>query len=149
MRGFEIISEYLNKNIEIPTRKTIFSAGYDLASAVDIKIEPNEVKLVPTGLKAYMQKDEVLMIYIRSSIAVKCGLMLMNNVGIIDADYYNNEKNEGHIFAPIKNLSDSPFFIKKGERIAQGIFQKYLLVDNDNFENGKKRIGGFGSTNLS
>lgn len=147
MRGFEIISEYSDKNIEIPTRKTTFSAGYDLASAVDVKIEPNEMKLIPTGLKAYMQKDEVLMIYIRSSIAVKCGLMLMNNVGIIDADYYGNNKNEGHIFAPIKNLNNETVFIKKGERIAQGIFQKYLLADNDSFEKGEKRIGGFGSTN--
>lgn len=147
MRGFEIVSEYANKDIEIPTRKTALSAGYDLASAVDIKIEPDELKLVPTGLKAYMQNDEVLMIYIRSSIAVKCGLMLMNNVGVIDADYYNNAKNEGHIFAPIKNLSGKTVFIKKGERVAQGIFQKYLLTDKDNFENGAKRTGGFGSTN--
>lgn len=148
MRGFEIVGEYLNKGIEIPKRKTQFSAGYDLASAVDVTIKPNEMKLVPTGVKAYMQNDEVLKIYIRSGMAVKCGLMLMNNVGIIDADYYGNKKNEGHIFVPIKNLNNETVVIKKGERIAQGIFQKYLLTDNDNFEdNLPKRIGGFGSTN--
>ena len=147
MRGFEIIGEYLDKGIEIPTRKTKLSAGYDLASATDLIIEPNEMKFVPTGLKAYFENDEVLKIYIRSSMAVKCGLMLINNVGIIDADYYNNEKNEGHIFVPLKNLSDKTILIKKGDRIAQGIFQKYLLADNDNFETGADRNGGFGSTN--
>ena len=147
MRGFEIVKEYLDKDIEIPTRKTKLSAGYDLASAVDLTLEPNEAQLVPTGVKAYFAEDEVLKLYIRSSMAVKCGLTLMNNVGIIDADYYNNEKNEGHIFVPIKNLSDKIIFIKKGDRIAQGIFQKYLLADNDNFETGANRNGGFGSTN--
>lgn len=147
MRGFKIVTAYLNKNIEIPRRKTAFSAGYDLAAAEDIAIEPNEMKLVPTGVKAYMQNDEVLKIYIRSSMAVKCGLTLMNNVGIIDADYYGNDKNEGHIFVPVKNLNDKTVIIKKGERIAQGIFQKYLLVDDDSLENGIKRTGGFGSTN--
>ncbi len=146
MRGFEVVKEYLDKDIEIPVRKTKLSAGYDLASAVDLKIEPGEMKLVPTGVKAYFENDEVLKIYIRSSMAVKCGLMLMNNVGIIDADYYDNENNEGHIFAPIKNLSDKTIYIKKGDRIAQGIFQKYLLADNDNFERGVVRSGGFGST---
>ncbi len=147
MRGFQIVKEYLDKDIEIPARKTKLSAGYDLASAIDLKIEPGEMKLAPTGVKAYFENDEVLKIYIRSSMAVKCGLTLMNNVGIIDADYYDNEKNEGHIFVPIKNLSDETIFIKKGERIAQGIFQKYLLADGDNFETGADRNGGFGSTN--
>lgn len=141
MRGFEIVEEYLNEDIKIPVRKTKLSAGYDFASAVDLKIEPNEVKLAPTGVKAYFENDEVLKIYIRSSMAVKCGLTLMNNVGIIDADYCD------HIFIPIKNLSNKTIYIKKGERIAQGIFQKYLLADGDNFETGADRSGGFGSTN--
>jgi len=147
LRGFEIVREYLNEGVEIPTRKTKLSAGYDLASAIDLIIKPNEMKLVPTGVKAYFENDEVLKLYIRSSMAVKCGLTLMNNVGIIDADYYNNGKNEGQIFVALKNLSDKTISIKKGERIAQGIFQKYLLADDDNFEKGNDRIGGFGSTN--
>lgn len=148
MRGFEVIDEYKDKGIILPKRKTALSAGYDLAAACDITIEPNETKLVPTGLKAYMQEDEVLMIYIRSSMAVKFNLTLANNVGIIDADYYDNDKNEGHIFAPIKNLGNDTVRIKKGERIAQGIFQKYLIADGDDFNSGQKRIGGFGSTGI-
>ena len=148
MRGFEIVSEYKDKNIIVPTRKTLMSAGYDLAAATDVIIKPNEIKQVPTGVKAYMESDEVLMIFIRSSMAVKFNLTLANNVGIIDADYYNNDNNEGHIFAPIKNIGDDTVHIKKGERIAQGIFQKYLLADGDDFASGAKRTGGFGSTGV-
>ena len=100
--------------------------------------------MVPTGVKAYMQDDEFLGVHIRSSIAVKKGLALVNNVGIIDADYYNNEDNEGHIMLGLFNTTDSDVTLPKGERVAQGIFYKYLTADGDNAD--AVRGGGFGST---
>lgn len=147
-RGFEIVKGYENKNINIPVRKTSLSAGYDIESAEDIVIPSFKVgtkpTLIKTGLKCYMQNDEYLMLVNRSSNPVKRGLVLANSVGIIDADYYNNPDNDGHLMYAFYNYSKEDITIKKGDIIGQAIFMKYLLVDNDS-SNGERK-GGFGST---
>ena len=143
-RGFEIVSYYQEKNIILPSRKTKFSAGYDIATAENIILLPQQVTLIPTGIKAYMQTDEYLGVHIRSSIAIKQKLTLINNVGVIDSDYYNNVENEGHIMIPVYNYNQSSVTIEKDTRIAQGIFYRYLLASDDKAEN--IRIGGIGST---
>ncbi len=143
IRGFQKVSNY--DDAILPTRQTSASAGYDFCAYQDVIIKPQEVVMIPTGIKAYMLDDEVLEIYIRSSLACKTQVCLANNVGIIDSDYYNNENNEGHIFIPLYNFSNQNVIIKKEQRIAQGIFKKYLKIDDDNSVN--KRSGGFGSTN--
>ena len=145
-RGFEIVSVYENDGIYLPQRKTGASTGYDFASAEAVVIPAGECALVPTGVKAYMQRDEVLLIYIRSSTALKKRLMLMNSVGVIDADYYGNAENEGHIYIPLCNCGKEAVHIAAGERIAQGIFTRYLTVDGDTAGQGNVRAGGFGST---
>lgn len=139
-RGFEILDDYLDNNINLPTRHTSQSAGYDLESAFDVNLVCNKVILVPTGLKAFMLPDEVLLIHIRSSLAFKHQIILANGVGVIDADY------NGHIMIPLLNLSNETFNITKGMRIAQGIFQKFLITDDDNVN--EIRQGGFGSTGV-
>ncbi len=149
IRGFEIAKGFENDKIIMPKRATLHSAGYDIHSAEKIIIQPNKVVLIPTGIKAYMQTDEVLKIFIRSSMAVKRQLMLANNVGIIDCDYYGNESNDGHIMIAVVNLSDKPIKIEKDERIAQGIFEKYLVIDSEQKTRDKvkpSRNGGFGSS---
>lgn len=143
-RGFEVVTAYLSEGIKIPQRKTALSAGYDIECAEDTRIAPNELVLIPTGLKAHMQPDEYLGLHIRSGTAIKRKLMMINSQGIIDSDYYNNSDNEGHIMIPVLNLSTETVYIKKGERIAQGIFYNYLLTGNDNAS--VARTGGFGST---
>lgn len=145
-RGFEICRGFESYPINLPKRQTFYSAGYDIEAIEDVVIQPKEVKLVKTGLKAYMQDDEVLKIYIRSSVPMKKGLMLANNVGIIDSDYYNNEDNDGHILIPLYNFSSQVVIINKGEKIAQGIFEKYFITDDDS-PNKQIRKGGFGSSN--
>lgn len=141
-RGFERIAGFAH--ISLPERKTAFSAGYDIAAAEDIILKAGSVTLVPTGLKAYMQDDEYLGIHIRSSIAIKHQLSLINGQGIIDADYYNNSENEGHIMIAIMNHATSAVKLEKNMRIAQGIFVKYLQVDADRAQ--AIRTGGMGST---
>ena len=148
-RGFEVISEYKDKNINLPIRKTKYSAGYDIEAAIDIVIpsmKNNDYKptLIPTGIKAYMEDDEVLYLYNRSSNPKKKGLILANSVGVVDKDYYNNPDNEGHIMFAFYNIKDEDITIKKGEAIGQGVFAKYLTTDMDNAEG--RREGGFGST---
>jgi len=143
-RGFEIVSAYQNQNLPMPERKTKGSAGYDLACVKDIIIKAKTHAFVPTGIKAYMPEDEVLQIYPRSSLGFKKSLILLNSVGVIDSDYYNNEDNEGEILIILYNFGAEDILIKKGERIAQGIFVKYLVIDSD--ENDNLRVGGLGST---
>ena len=100
--------------------------------------------LVPTGVKAYMGEEEVLILANRSSNPLKQNLILSNGIGVIDSDYYGNEDNDGHIMGQFINFGAKPVLIKKGERIFQGMFQPFLLADND--VAGGKRVGGHGST---
>lgn len=137
--------EVLYNSYSLPTRKTSTSAGYDFEIIEDLVLQSKEIKKVPTGIKARMQSDELLMIYIRSSVGFKHNVRLTNQTGIIDSDYYNNANNEGHIWLSIQNESDEVKVFKKGDAIAQGIFMKYLTVDNEEKIN-IKRLGGIGST---
>lgn len=147
-RGFEIAKGFEEKQINLPVRKTKFSAGYDIEAAEDTII-PSFKKgmkptLVKTGLKAYMGEDEVLILANRSSNPGKKGLILANSIGVIDSDYYENPDNDGHIMFAFYNIKEEDIEIKKGEAIGQGIFQKFLTVDNDISQG--ERMGGFGST---
>ncbi|MCZ0717968.1 dUTP diphosphatase [Aerococcus kribbianus] len=101
--------------------------------------------LVATGIKAYMPQDEYLQLTCRSSNPLKRSLILPNGVGIIDSDYYGNNDNEGHIYVQLLNFGLEDVHIKKGDRIAQGIFLSYQKTDQD-IDNGVKRQGGFGSS---
>ncbi|SJZ36390.1 dUTP pyrophosphatase [Pilibacter termitis] len=168
-RGFEIIEKYSEQNLHLPTRATKHAAGYDFEAAEDVEIpsiwstgikagwstikalataneSDKSVKptLVATGIKSYMQEDEYLQLANRSSNPLKRFLLLANGVGVIDADYYNNPDNEGHIMFQFINFGFSPVMIQKGERIGQGIFHTFLKADNDEVET--ERESGFGST---
>ena len=92
-----------------------------------------------------MNSNEFLSIYIRSSLGFKWNIRMCNQVGIIDADYYNNSENEGHIFVCLMNEGDKVLEIKKGDRIVQGIFMPFLITDDD--KTTDIRMGGIGSTN--
>ena len=148
IRGFEQVKDKFRRTkgeIKLPTQGSKNSAGYDFYSPITIIIPSHKTVNIPTDIKAYMQEDEVLMIFIRSSIGIKDGLMLANNTGIIDSDFYSNPSNDGGISMCLYNYSDKDVLIRKGERIAQGIFMKYLLSDNGN--STENRTGGIGSTN--
>lgn len=158
----------------MPSRKTEFSAGYDMVAAEDIivpsywdlmeKLRSNDphmpltldnmgaltktIKakptLVPTGMKCYLNENEYLELSVRSSSPLKYWLILANGEGIIDRDYADNPDNEGHIYFQLINLSPFDLIIKKGEAIGQGIIKSYLTTDDDNAAG--VREGGFGST---
>lgn len=156
MRKFEKISfEQFKKDIKddidlyneylLPERKTKNSAGYDFFLIEDVIIKSGEIKKIPTGIKSSMMSDELLSIYIRSSLGFKFNIRLCNQVGIIDSDYYNNPSNEGHIFIALQNEGDSDVELLKSDAVVQGIFTKYLLTDNDD-SNKATRMAGIGST---
>ncbi len=144
MRQFMICKGFEQNDIKLPERSTKFSAGYDFKSLEDFDIEPNQVHIFKTGVKAKMDEDDVLLIFIRSSLAIKKGLQLANNVAVIDADYFSNPDNDGHIMIAIKNTSNEIVSIKKGDKIAQGMFTKYEITIDDRSSN--ERTGGTGST---
>lgn len=142
MRDFEKISfEQFRKDVKddielykeysLPKRDSIYTAGYDVYLLEDLIIKPGEKRKIPTGIKSYFGKDEVLLIIIRSSMGFKYNIRLCNQVGIIDSDYYNNIDNEGHIWLMIQNESDKEYHFKKGEAIVQGLFLQYLTTNND------------------
>lgn len=176
-RGFEIVERYANQGLNLPKRQTKMAAGYDFEVAEDFELpsiwrlnfvrifrlirnghELNEQDfelsqkilkplLVPTGIKAYMPENEVLILANRSSNPLKRGLILPNGIGVIDADYYDNPKNEGEIFVQLVNFGVKSVKLKKGERIAQGIFMPYLVADDEE-EITSARVGGFGSSGI-
>jgi len=154
MRGFKKISlkEYTKSqndetyfHIRIPIRSTSAAAGYDFFMPYDCMIKPKEKTIIHTGIKAYMNPDEVFLIVIRSSIAFKYNLRLINQIAVIDSDYYDNSNNEGHIMVTLENGGNETVYLKTGMRFAQGIFLPYL-VSEDEKKPTNQRKGGMGST---
>ena len=146
VRGFEVVVDdkrKTNEEVMLPTRGSSAAMAYDFYAPYDCCVSPNAIAKIWTDVKSYMQEDECLILNVRSSMGGK--FMLANTQGWIDSDYYSNESNDGNIGIFLKNISDSVQIIKKGDRIAQGAFFKFLVADNGNTDS--VRIGGFGSTN--
>ena len=140
MRNFQKVSidefgKYYDKSLyeeyDLPKRMTSHSAGYDFFAIEGFIIKPGEIKKIPTGYKATFEPDEVLLIVDRGSMGYKYNVRITNQVIVIDADYYNNKDNEGHIFIKIQNEGQKTVKFKAGEAIAQGIFLKYLITKSD------------------
>ena len=148
MRKFEIVKDEFkkNKNVEykMPVRATKHSAGYDFYSPVDVVIKPNEMQMIWTDIKSQFNQDEVLLLCVTSGMG-KNGIMLANTLGVIDSDYYNNSGNDGNLGFRLYNFSKQDYIIKAGDKIGQGIFMKFLTVDDEQ-EIVNERVGGFGST---
>ena len=138
MRKFRRLNQCIET--ELPRRATKYSAGYDFYAAVSAEIKPGEKYVIPTNTAVEMNEDDVLLIFPRSSYAIKFGLDLVNSVGVIDADY------KDQILICYRNTGDEPFFIKCGDRIAQGVFVKFLKTDDDKADG--ERHGGVGSTGV-
>ena len=147
-RKFEYVSRIKERDFELPKRSTKHSAGYDMFCPERVEIPPYKIgdnpTMIKTGVKAYMQDDEYLMLCNRSSNPKKKKLIVPNGVGIADADYTDNEDNEGELGFLFYNLSNETVVIEKGEKLGQAIFQKYLVADDDVADG--IRNGGFGST---
>ena len=147
MRKFEVVKESMrrtNGEITLPTRGSKFSAGYDFYSPCHIVINPNEQKMIWTDVKAQFNENEVLLLFVRSSMG-KQPIVLSNGTGVVDFDYYNSAETDGNIGFRLRNLGEKPYEINVGDRIGQGVLIPFLTFENGNTDN--KRTGGFGSTN--
>ena len=142
MRKFEKISfEQFKKDIgddielyneySLPKRMSKNAAAYDFFAIYDYTLNPGEIKKIPTGIKAVFEDDEALILADRSSMGFKHNIRMCNQIGIIDSDYYNNDSNEGHMWIRIQNEGTEPYSVKKGQGMIQGMFIKYLTVDDE------------------
>lgn len=150
VRGFEQVARWARRYpeavITLPTRSTSKAAAYDIYAVVGQTIMPGEKVEFPTDVKVYMRDDEVFHLYPRSNQGIKHDIMLANTTGVIDADYYSNEDNDGAFTIVLRNLGDEPYVVKAGDRVAQGEFAKYLKADHDYNKKLPTRKGGVGST---
>ncbi len=129
----------LYESVKIPQRDSKSTAGYDIYLLNDIILKSGEIVKLPTGLKSFFEKDEVLLLVVRSSMGFKYNIRLCNQVGVIDSDYYNNQDNEGHIWIRIQNEGNEDVYLKRGTAIVQGIFLKYLTTNSDETLNQERR----------
>jgi len=121
----------LYENYATPKRKTKKSAGYDFYAIEDFEIKPGEIKKIPTGIKIEIPDDEMLMLFVRSSMGFKYNIRMCNQVGIIDADFYNNPSNEGHMWFALQNEGDKEYTVKAGEAFGQGVIVKYFTCGEE------------------
>ncbi len=148
MRKFEFVNRILSNEDGIkrllPTRSTKNSAGYDFFNPKNIICKSHKITMIPTGIKAQFPEDEMLLLFNRSSNPKKKGLIILNGVGVVDSDYYNNTDNEGEMAFVFYNMLEEDVTLLAGEKLGQGVFVKYAKTDDDMAEG--ERIGGFGST---
>jgi len=134
----------LDPAVPLPSYQTAGSAGFDLASSIDLTIQPGEIKLVPTGLVFAVPPGHFLGIFARSSTPLKRGLVVANGVGVLDSDY-SGPTDELKI--QLMNVTAAPVDIKRGDRLAQGVILPFVHAEFDESSSaaGPDR-GGFGST---
>ena len=136
------------ERIQLPERATVCSAGYDLFSPCAFYLLPGKSMIIPSGIKCYFSAAESenwhLKLYIRSSMGIKHFTVLTNGTGVIDADYYNNPKNEGDILIALYNFGPVGVQISAGDKIMQGVFEAYAVTEDDSASGS--RMGGVGST---
>lgn len=136
--------EKITENAFLPERATANSAGYDFHAAEMVNIPPHGIALVSTGIKCKMEPDQCLLLMVRSSMPRKMGLVLANAPGLVDADYYGNETNDGNIMFQLRNITDKEVHISYGDKIGQGVVVNYVVAEDD--QASGTRTGGFGST---
>jgi len=146
----ELTAKNLGKEVGILLPELLLHRSISFSGLKDlVKESKAKLTLVPTNIKAFMEDDQSLELYVRSSVPLNTHIVLGNGVGLVDADYYNNESNEGHIYFQLMNLSFFDVTLKKGDIIGQGVFRTYDITKNDSQDDSQatKRIGGMGSTN--
>ena len=136
----------IKEDIKLPERSTLNSAGYDFFALEDIIFNPNTITRVFTGVKCELMLNQVLILANRSSNPSKKGLILLNGIGVVDADYYGNPDNDGEIAFEFYNMLDEIVEIKKGEKLGQGLILKFDKTEDDFVTNVRK--SGWGSTGV-
>lgn len=130
---------------DLPKYETSLSAGVDVRANLDapVVLQPMERALIKTGLFIELPEGFECQVRPRSGLAFKHGITVLNSPGTIDADY------RGEIGVLLINLSNTPFTIEDGERVAQLVFAEYKQVKwetTSELNETERGAGGFGST---
>jgi dUTP pyrophosphatase len=135
----------LDPDVPLPDYQTPGAAGFDLAASADLTIPPGRVALIPTGLVIEAPEGHFLGIFARSSTPLKKGLMVANGVGVVDRDYCGPAD---EVRIQVLNFTAEPIEVKRGDRIAQGLFLPVTRVEwqeaSGDLRNDSR--GGFGAT---
>lgn len=134
-------------DIQLPSYTTEGSAGMDLRAAIpdSLTIQPGKIALIPTNLQVEIPEGIELQIRPRSGLAFNYGITILNSPGTIDSDY------RGEIKIILINLSDKPFTINRGDRIAQMVLSRYYKADIhlvDELSKSQRDTGGFGHSGV-
>ena len=133
----------VDKSLPLPKYLTEGSVAFDMYSRKDVTVPPKGVAKVPLNLIIKVPKGYALLIFPRSSLFLKKGLLMANSVGIIDQDYCGEED---EICALLYNPGNNEVAIRRGERIAQGLLVKIERAEFYEGKAEKESRGGFGST---
>lgn len=149
----ECLVKKLREDAILPTQATVGSAGFDIRACLfdeetgekitKIRVPVGGKVKIHTGLAFQLPENHVMLIFPRSSMGVKKGLMLSNTTGVLDSDY------RGECLLFVKNTSDEPIEIEDGERIAQLVVLQYptmTYIQVDELGDTERADGGFGST---
>ena len=133
----------IDKDLPLPTYATAGSVGFDLLCREDTEIAPRTIELIPSNVIVRIPEGYMLMLTLRSSTPLRKGLLIPNGLGIIDQDYCG----EGdELKVQVLNFREEAVLVKRGERIAQGIFVPIQRITWTEVEEMGKSRGGFGST---
>ena len=135
---------FKHKPTILPIRGTERSAGYDMRLKEQMTIQPHGTGFQWLDVKCQLARDEVLLLFVRSSIGNKHHLMLTNSTGVIDSDYYGNQTNDGNIGIGLYNYGNQAVTLEAGERVVQGVVVQYKVAEDDTATGN--RNGGYGST---
>jgi dUTP pyrophosphatase len=134
----------IRPDVELPSYASAGAAAFDLAAAEAITVAPRATALVATGLVVEVPAGMFLAIFARSSTPLKRQLMVANGVGVVDPDYCGPDD---EVKIAVLNVSDAPVEVRRGDRLAQGIFLPAPRVEWDEVEALRaKSRGGFGAT---
>lgn len=134
----------LDPSVALPLYHSADAAGFDLAARAQVRVEPGQVVLVPTGLVIEVPPHHALLIVARSSLPIKKQLMVANGVGVVDTDYRGPTD---EIKVEVYNFSGDAVVVEPGERIAQGLIVPVVrAVWQEIGSSDAPARGGFGST---
>jgi dUTP pyrophosphatase len=134
----------VDPGVALPAYETSGAAGFDLASSVDMTVEPGQVVLVPTGLVIEVPAGHLLGVFARSSTPLKRGLMVANGVGVVDSDYCGPAD---EIKIEVVNFTAKPVAVRRGDRLAQGVILPFVRAEwQEEQQIHRPTRGGFGAT---